>query len=280
MCYYKNVCNKIRKKVIAISYTHISVVQHNMGNGVTEPKLAMTDDNIPVVVKTNNCPEGNLVLFNEYFCYRLVILLDIKMPVSGICLIDDETAIYDNCVSTNQFGLGFYSTYLHKSTVLLPTIISMMQNKEDFIKILLFDHLIFNTDRNPGNLLVQYYKKNITLQVIDHSHVFINQAIWDANCLRRAIEEKDYFSTRVLEYNNYLYSMFFGFMNLNSESLAEVVQLFKTKVAKPTIEHLISEIPTEWRPSQTNIDALIEYLLYRIQHMEDICETIKQYLQS
>lgn len=85
----------------------------------------------------------------------------------------------------------------------------MMQNKEDFIKILLFDHLIFNTDRNPGNLLVQYYKKNITLQVIDHSHVFINQAIWDANCLHRAMEEKDYFSTRILEDNNYLYDMFF-----------------------------------------------------------------------
>ena len=161
----------------AISYKHISVVQHNMGNGATEPKFAMTDDNTPVVVKTNNCPEGNLILFNEYFCYRLSILLDIKMPISGVCMIDNETVIYDNCVNTNQLGLGFYSTYLHKSTVLIPTIINMMQNKEDFIKILLFDHLIFNTDRNPGNLLVQYYKKNITLQVIDHSHVFINQAI-------------------------------------------------------------------------------------------------------
>ena len=46
----------------------------------------MIDDNIPVVVKTYNGPEGPLVLFNEYFCYRLAILLDIPMPISGICL--------------------------------------------------------------------------------------------------------------------------------------------------------------------------------------------------
>ena len=188
--------------------------------------------------------------------------------------------IYDNCVNTNQLGLGFYSTYLHKSTVLIPTIINMMQNKEDFIKILLFDHLIFNTDRNPGNLLVQYYKKNITLQVIDHSHVFINQAIWDANCLHRAMEEKDYFSTRILEDNNYLYDMFFKSMSLNTECLENVANSFKARITKPALEHLISEIPTEWLPYQKNIDALIEYLLYRVNHIEDICETIKQHVQS
>jgi hypothetical protein len=37
-----------------------------MGNGITELKLAMTDDNIPVIIKTLNGPEGSLVLFNEY----------------------------------------------------------------------------------------------------------------------------------------------------------------------------------------------------------------------
>lgn len=238
----------------------------------------MTDDNTPVVIKTNNCPEGNLVLFNEYFCYRLAILLDIKMPVAGICMVDHETVIYGDCVTSNQLGLGFYSTYLPKSIILIPTIIDMLQNKTDFVKILLFDHLIFNTDRNLGNLLVQYYKKNITLQVIDHSHVFINQAIWDANCLHRAMEEKDYFSTKILENNDYIYSMFFRSMNLNNMDLTEAVRLFKAKVTRATLEHLISEVPKEWLPSQINVDALIEYLLYRIQHMEDICQTIKNYL--
>ena len=66
----------------AIRFKHIKTVQHNMGNGITEPKLAITDDNTPVVVKTYNGPEGLLVLFNEYLCYRLAILIDIPMAVT------------------------------------------------------------------------------------------------------------------------------------------------------------------------------------------------------
>ena len=69
-----------RRKVLAIRFEHIKVVQYNIGNGITEPKLATTDANTPVIVKTYNGPEGSLVLFNEYLCYKLAILLDIPMP--------------------------------------------------------------------------------------------------------------------------------------------------------------------------------------------------------
>ena len=88
-----------------------------------------------------------------------------------------------------------------------------MRNKEDFVKILLFDHIIFNTDRNPGNLLVRFCKNDVSLKVIDHTHVFISQALWDASCLKRAMEENDLLDTKVLEYNSYLiwnvFSQFF-----------------------------------------------------------------------
>ena len=43
-----------RKKVIAIRFEHIKTVQHTISNGITEPKLGMTDGNIPVVIKTYN----------------------------------------------------------------------------------------------------------------------------------------------------------------------------------------------------------------------------------
>ena len=42
---------------------------------------------------------------------------------------------------------AFFSEYMPKVTKLLPTIIGKMRNKEDFVKILLFDHIIFNTDK-------------------------------------------------------------------------------------------------------------------------------------
>lgn len=270
----------IRKKVIAIRFDHIRIVQGNIGNGITEPKLAMTDDNTPVIVKTFNGPEGPLVLFNEYICYRLAILLDIPMPASGICLIDHNTTIYNNCMSSEQFGYGFYSTYLNKSVTLVDTIIPMLKNKEDFFKILLFDHMIFNTDRNSGNLLVQYYKNNISLQVIDHSHVFINQAIWDAGCLKRGIADKDYFSTQILDANNYLYSMFFHNMYVTEKCFEELNAEFRNKITEKVIRNILLDVPEEWMPISRDIDALIEYILYRVEHLNDICATIMNYLKK
>lgn len=264
--------------MVAIRLEHIRTVQHNIGNGITEPKLAMTDDNTPVIIKTLNGPEGSLVLFNEYVCYRMAMLLNIPMPVSGICLIDQDTIIYNDCVHSKQFGYGFYSTYLNKSVTLVDTIIPLMQNKEDFFKILLFDHVIFNTDRNPGNLLVQYYKNNITLQVIDHSHVFINQAIWDASCLNRAIAEKDYFSTRILDNNTYLYSMFFHNIAITKKHFDKLKIEFSNKITKKTIYSILADVPSVWMPTSRDTDTLVAYILYRIDHLDDIYTTISNYL--
>lgn len=183
-------------------------------------------------------------------------------------------------MESDQYGYGFYSTYLNKAATLVDTIIPLMKNKDVFYKLLLFDHIIFNTDRNPGNLLVQYYKSNVTLQVIDHSHVFINQAIWDANCLKRAIGEKDYFSTKVLDDNTYLYSMFYRSMPVSAENFKDLTVNFRSKITESVLRNTIADIPQEWLPSSRDIDALIEYLLYRINHLDDICVTIINHLKN
>lgn len=270
----------LRKRVFNINIMHIKTVQHTLGNGITKPKFSITEDNIPVVIKEFNGSEGNLVLFNEYFCYRLAILLEIDMPISGICLVDSDTEIMNEDFSKKNYGYGFYSTYLHKVAPLVDTIIPTMKNLNDFFKILLFDHIIFNTDRNPGNLLVQYYKNNITLKVIDHTHVFINQAIWDKDCLRRGMEEKDYYSTKILEYNNYLYSMFFNNLKFKIQNIQNEVNSFKDKITYDIMRDIINDIPKEWLPKECDINKLLEYILYRVDHLEDICITIRKYLDQ
>ena len=266
--------------MFAIRFEHIKTVQHNIGNGITEPKFGTTDDNTLVVIKTFNGPEGTLVLFNEYFCYRLAILLDIPMPISGICRIDSDTTIYNENVTSHEYGYGFYSTYLCKAVTLVDTIIPLMRNKEIFYKIILFDHIIFNADRNPGNLLVQYYKSNVTLQVIDHSHVFVNEAIWDSYCLNRAMEEKDYVSTRILEANSFLYSMFYRNMSITEKNLNDLKVTFQNKITDEVLRKILVDIPKEWLPKDKDIDALISYILYRINHIDDIITTIINYLKK
>lgn len=251
-----------------------------MNIGITEPKFAILDDGSQVIVKLSNGPEGNLVLFNEYLCYRLAILVGIPMPCCGICIMDVNTDIFDsNIASAENYGYAFYSTYLPKTTKLLSSIINLMKNKEIFIKILLFDHIIFNKDRNEGNLLVQFYKKDVSLMVIDHTHVFINGSIWDSNCLRRAIDENDLFSNQILKYNERLYKMFYRNISITKEILEKASFEFKNKINSDIIKKLIDDCPNEWRPTKEDEDMLVTYLMYRIDHLDVIISTIMQYIK-
>lgn len=249
-----------------------------MNLGSTEPKYAILEDGTQVIVKLMNGPEGNLVLFNEYLCYRMAILLDIPMPRSGICVFDERTEMQDRSIANQtNYGKAFYSEYMPKVTKLLPTIVGTMNNKTDFAKILLFDHVIFNTDRNPGNLLVRFCKNDISLKVIDHTHVFINQTFWDANCLKRAREENDLLDTKVLEYNSYLYEMFFQDFSVTKEMLEKESLLFKSRINRDIIIKLIETIPDEWKPKQRDMDELVNYIMYRVDNLDVIISTIMSY---
>lgn len=253
---------------------------YTIGLGSTEPKFAILSDGSQAVVKLINGPQGNLILFNEYLCYRLALLLDIPMPTSGICVMNNQTEIQDTSVDTSNYGKAFYSIYMPKTTKLLSNIINRISNKEDFIKILLFDHIIFNNDRNAGNLLVKFLKNDITLQVIDHTHVFINQAIWDSNCLERAMASNDLFSTRILEENSYLYDMFFQNINVTKENLTEKSLLFKKRLNYDTISNIIASIPKEWMPSSKDIASLTKYIMYRVDNIDVIISTILKYIKG
>lgn len=251
-----------------------------MNIGVTEPKYAALDDGSQVIVKLSHGPEGNLVLFNEYVCYRMATLTDIPMPYCGICVMDENTEILDSHIaSAENYGFAFYSTYMPKTTKLLSSIINLMKNKDVFVKVLLFDHIIFNRDRNEGNLLVRFYKNDVSLKVIDHTHVFINGAIWEANCLKRAMAENDLLDTEVLECNERLYSMFFRNMAITQNALEQAGLIFKNRIDRDIIRKFIDECPAAWRPTRECENALVEYIMYRIDNIEIIISTIMNYLK-
>lgn len=154
-----------------------------------------------------------------------------------------------------------------------------MKNKEVFIKVLLFDHIIFNRDRNEGNLLVRFYKDDVSLKVIDHTHVFVNGAIRDCRCLKTAMNENDLLSTEVLEYNERLYSMFYRNMSITKTVLEQTSLQFKSKINCNAIRKIIEECPQEWRPTEKSENALVEYLMYRIEHFDVIVSTIINYIK-
>lgn len=148
-------------------------------------------------------------------------------------------------------------------------------NKDSYEKIILFDHLVYNTDRNKGNLLISTGKGDKLLYAIDHTHVFKNQTIWDRFCLIQGIQDNDFLNQDILLNNGYVY--FFRSKNINLDTLKLQASVFMNIINKELLENIVESIPNDWNINKADLDALIKYLLYRSEHLNEICEMIAQY---
>ena len=252
---------------------YVKEVKYILTNGATRPARALLIDDTNVILKYYREDIGKLVLFNEYFCYRLAKEIVLPMPQSGVCIINDKTVDNNNILKPESYGYAFYSTYI-SSTIFKQGIVKHLSNRDMFYRLLLFDHIIFNTDRNEFNLLTTFSKKDTSFSVIDHSHVFKNGTIWDANCFEYGIEEADFLSTAILESNEKMYGMFFQNMLFDQEMLLWEANRIRKIITSSLLDTIINDIPKEWLPSERDVLALKEYLLYRSDHILDMSKMI------
>ena len=136
-------------------------INQQQHKGVTEPYVATLYDGentFPAFIKIKNNPQGDRCLINELISYRLAKQLDILMPLSGVAIINNETQ--DNTggfdFHNNNIGCCFFSKQVEKATNLTRSIMRYIENKDCYEKIMLFDHLIYNSDRNPGNIILPF----------------------------------------------------------------------------------------------------------------------------
>lgn len=249
--------------------------------GITEPYIAQLRNSSGIFtafIKVKGNPEGVLCLVNELVSYRLASIVGLTMPASGVAVIDADTS--DNtfkvtCDKTN-IGSCFFSTQIEKGLTLNQNAVKHVDNDDIFEKIILFDHLIYNKDRNLGNLLLSSSKSRKVLYAIDHTHVFKNQAVWDSYALERGMNENDYMDTSILESNG-VYDLFFTKRRITFSSLQEVALFFQSKFKEQTIENILEDLPQDWAIEERNLVALRKYLLYRLSHLLDMCRMITDY---
>lgn len=263
-----------------IETCHVKEVESLITNGVTKPLRCVLDDGTRAVVKVFNNEQGNLTLVNEYICYQFAKVLEIPMPLSGVCLCDDDTIDeYGELLAENK-GYGFFSTYIEKNTVLKAGIMKHVWNIDIFYKVVIFDHLIYNKDRNIANLLVEYSKRGIKITVIDHTHVFKNETIWDARCFEIGMDENDYLDEDIMRSNDAMYRMFTQTMTVEHDKLVETAEKVQQLLTDDVINRVIMSIPKEWCVSERNMSALKEYLIYRREHLRATCDVIYEYIKN
>lgn len=239
---------------------------------------ATLDNDQEVIVKLFNNVEGNRTLVNEIVSYKIASLLGLPIVKSGICCLDSSATINNNSATYKNFGPCFYSEYLSKSAPPKLGIMRLLENIDDFYKLLLFDHIIYNKDRNIYNLLVSYTKNNICFKLIDHSHVFKNEAIWDANCFHQGINDHDVKDKEILSSNDELYSLFYHSMDFNKDKLYSLTQFFKESITRHQLDTILEDIPIEWTVSDTEKDALSKYILYRASNIDLLCDIICKHM--
>lgn len=258
-----------------LGYKHVDIISDYIGNGCTEPMNAIIDSSIHAVIKVNNNCQGNLVLFNEYVCFKLCELLNIPIPDAGVGMIDGDTQ-YDmsrGYISESNYGLCFYSKRIDKATILNSLVIPLITNKEKIYDIILFDHIVYNKDRNLGNILVTS-SSEVKLYAIDHTHTFKNQTIWEANCLIQGIQDEDYRDNDILMENKDVYQLFRLRYPLLHDKLESVSESFAAVLTRENIDGILESVPKEWRVSRADAVALTKYLLYRTAHIPDLCDII------
>jgi hypothetical protein len=262
----------------------VDVILGKVGTGITEPLHGIINKE-HVIVKTYNNIESNRVLINEYVSYSMAKALDLPIPDGGICLIDKQTQIDKSLgFEEDKFGLGFYSKRIDRVTNIVnsPTLISRyIINKEDFKRIVLFDNLIFNKDRHKGNILIDIGKKgNNKLYIIDHTHVFRIGSLWDKYQLQRMMNEEDYSSCEVMQSNEPIYNIFLESITVNKEDLLYEAERFKLVLNGEFLQNLIFEIPNDWNIDKDERIMLLNYLIYRVNNIENICNVIYNYIKK
>ncbi len=260
-----------------MEYLHVDKILGKIGNGCTDPLDASLSSGERVIIKPFNNNQGNLVLVNEYISYRLCRELDIPIPEAGIAIIDEKTVYLceETVLSEDNYGYCFYSQRIDKVAVINRAIIPRISNINDFYKIILFDHLVYNKDRNRGNLLVTS-GKNIKLYAIDHTHVFKNQAIWDKNCLQMGMTGSDFKDRDIIESNQWIYSLFWEYLNWEPAILLQHAHEFKTRINDMVLEKIINQLPETWQIPEEDAKALQEYLIYRLDYIEEMCNMISR----
>lgn len=113
-------------------------------------------------------------------------------------------------------------------------------NKEELIKIILFDHIIYNKDRSFGNVLFSIKQK-------------------------------------ILEYNKYLYDIIVNVYNCNLTNLYQLSNDFRSILNYVFFSEIVEEIPSKIGITQCEKNIIVEYLTYRLKNLDCMCKQISDY---
>lgn len=243
-------------------------IKNKLGNGCTIPYVVWCDDGNTYVVKFPGNEQGVKTLVNEFIASNLCEYLE--LPIFQYNLINVKKEDYNENTENDIVpleGTAFGTIYNDNALIILNSgMIAKSVNRNDAIKILIFDILIGNNDRNKGNLMIDSVSKKIYM--IDHTHIFGIGTLWDEYQLPRLIEDE--FKIEAL--NQFNYNNIIESIKMN-ENFYNELHKFINKVKninKDFIENIMKNIPNDWNVSNKEKSLLVDYIYIRFNRVDEI----------
>lgn len=249
-----------------------------MKNGVTKPYILSCSGD-EYVVKFLQNPDGDKVLINEFICANIAKMFDLPLADPALIKIDEQFIEDYGEEISNHVGKEIkpgihFGTKLIKNVYPINTsqILKQTINTDIIPSLILFDHIINNSDRNSnmGNLLFDYDRK--MLVVIDHSHVFDIGALWDEHQLKIRIGEK----ISPLDMTGRIYNKLVPYIDGHNPFSGVIYKI--EYISCESLSNIMNKIPQTWNINNNEKVALVDYLSDRIERVDEILTSIKPFL--
>ncbi|RKQ34265.1 HipA family kinase [Oceanobacillus halophilus] len=243
-------------------------------NGVTKPYIINCSGE-EYVVKFLQNPEGHKALINEYVCAEVARILELPLASPSLIEVGDTFVNdYGKEISRHtqeeiKAGIHFGTKKIKKVfPINTPQIVKRAYNKDIIPDLFVFDQIICNKDRdsNGGNLIFDYEKQSIV--VIDHTHAFDIGPLWDEHQLKIRIGEK----FEPFNMTGYVYHKLVPFVD-GHNPFSNILQKLQV-ISIETLKEIMDNIPQSWNINENEKDVLVNYLMDRINRVEEILECL------
>ena len=251
----------------------VTVINEIMKVGSTIPLRVTCSDFKQYILKgiNKNVPTGK-ALFNEVVASRFAKLIGLDTPNTAIGILPESIITSSDIINLKKYGFKsgpcFLSEYLEGTSLHInPVTVKYISNIDIVPKLILFDVILMNTDRegNDGNWF--HVKKGHKLIAIDHTNIFRIAQIWDKNTLEqdevippKIVDEIKGPTYRLLvqEYEKKL--------KKNQHHLYQHQHLFSgigrkiETITDDQIQNCFINIPQEWGISDEDSEAAAKFL--------------------
>lgn len=248
-------------------------INNKLGNGSTHPYVVWCNDGNKYVAKFPGNPEREKSLVNEFICSKLCSYLE--LPIMPYELINVRLDNYKQEMLEDDIllleGTAFGTIYDDRLVLVLNSdSIKKTMNHNDAVKILIFDLLIGNNDRNRGNLMINSNSKELIM--IDHTHIFNIGVVWDEWQLAR-LETEPFDTSRLNRFNYVNLINSFVFNSAFYNELDDFIDKVKS-ITEEIVEIFLEDLPEDWNISSNEKKAIVSFVVNRFHRVDEVLELL------